>query len=741
MEVCALAECRDQVLVTGEVGEQAQLDLGVVAGQEHGALGHGEGLAHAMAQLRACGDVLQVGVGAREAPRGGHRLVEGGVDAPVAGHERRQRVEVGGLDLGALAVLEHLGHDRVVGGEVAEDLGIGGVEAALGALEPVGGEPQHVEEHVAQLLGGVDVEVLAGLRVDLLDHRVDLCAELGGLRREHAGVDPQAQALHLGEHRQQRHLHIVEQARRAVLLELLAKDCDQALGGHGVERCGGQLLGGLGQHVGEVGLGELRHREAAALGVEQVGGDADVEDARRVNRAGREHLRQRGVGGGEHVQQRLDVARGEPPRAEQTRERRVGLVALEPADLLARGRPQHVGEAEERPVRAVVIDRGTDPAAGSDGLVERRGGLVTGERGGQLQRRGRGLVVLLAQRGARRGDGAVPGQAHEARGHAREAERGERARDLGGVEGGEARVGEVQLDGGVGADRGHTAAHQRVVDVGAQVLAHLALDLVGVRDDLVEAAVLHDERGGLLGADARHAGDVVGGVALEAVEVRHELGRDAVVEVLDRRWVHDRHVRDALLGGDDLHAVGGELVHVAVAGEQQHRVAGRLAAPGQRAQDVVALPALELGHRHVERAQQVLDHRELLVQRRVHRRALRLVLGQHLHAHARLALIEGADHAVGVKRVHELDEHVEEAKERVGGAPVRRVHGLADRVERTVHEGVSVDDGDRAGLGRLGHGVPLVLSLRPIVGEKHPRGAGPPTARGSSRQFPALRLA
>ena len=34
------------------------------------------------------------------------------------------------------------------------------------------------------------------------------------------------------------------------------------------------------------------------------------------------------------------------------------------------------------------------------------------------------------------------------------------------------------------------AAHQRVVDVGAQVLAHLALDLVGMRDDLVEAAVL-----------------------------------------------------------------------------------------------------------------------------------------------------------------------------------------------------------------------------------------------------------
>ncbi|VWM25142.1 Uncharacterised protein [Collinsella intestinalis] len=65
--------------------------------------------------------------------------------------------------------------------------------------------------------------------------------------------------------------------------------------------------------------------------------------------------------------------------------------------------------------------------------------------------------------------------------------------------------------------------------MGAQILAHLALDLVGMGDDLVEVAVLRNEGTRLLGADAGHAGDIVGRVALEAVKVGDELGRDAVV--------------------------------------------------------------------------------------------------------------------------------------------------------------------------------------------------------------------
>ena len=83
------------MLVAGEVREQAQLDLRVVAREEDAARGHRERRAHAPAQLASDGDVLQVGVGAREASRRGHSLVEACVDAPVIGDEGRQGVQVG----------------------------------------------------------------------------------------------------------------------------------------------------------------------------------------------------------------------------------------------------------------------------------------------------------------------------------------------------------------------------------------------------------------------------------------------------------------------------------------------------------------------------------------------------------------------------------------------------------------------------------------------------------------------
>ena len=396
------------------------------------------------------------------------------------------------------------------------------------------------------------------------------------------------------------------------------------------------------------------------------------------------------------MKQRLDVARHDAALAEEPSKRGVCGIALDSQDLVGGCAPEHAGEAKERAVSAVVVNCAANPCAGGQGGLECGNCVIAGDWRGQLHH-ARWRCNSLRHRGARRGNGLLAGKSHETTGHARETERGEGLRNLNGVKGGKARVGEVKLDGGVRADGCHATRDERVLHVSAQILAHLALDLVGMRDDLVERAVLHDQRRSLLGANAGNAGDVVGGVALEAVEVRHKFRRDAVVEVLHRGGVHDHHVRDALLGGDDLHVLGGELVHVTVAGEEVHVVAGRLAAARQGAEDVVALPALELGHGDVERAQELLHHRELLVQRRVHRWALGLVLGQHLHAHARLALVEGADHAVGAEGVHHLDEHVEEAEERARGAAVWRRHGLADRVEGAVHERVAVDDGDGAG--------------------------------------------
>ena len=233
-----------------------------------------------------------------------------------------------------------------------------------------------------------------------------------------------------------------------------------------------------------------------------------------------------------------------------------------------------------------------------------------------------------------------------------------------------------------------------------QVLAHLALDLVGVCDDLVQATVLRNERARLFGADARHAGDVIGRVALQTVKIGHERRRNAVIQVIHALGRHNRYVGQALTGRDHVDVLGHELIHVAITGHQQHVTAGLLAQARHGSQDIVAFPALGLQNRHVERGEQLLDHRKLRVQIGVHGRALRLILRQHLHAHARFALIKRHDHTVGVKGVDHLEKHVQKAKDRVGGATVRRVHGRRHSVEGAMHERVAVDNGKSAALVR-----------------------------------------
>ena len=46
----------------------------------------------------------------------------------------RQRVDVGAFELGELAVLEHLAHDLVIGGEFLQHVGGGGDDLALAVL-------------------------------------------------------------------------------------------------------------------------------------------------------------------------------------------------------------------------------------------------------------------------------------------------------------------------------------------------------------------------------------------------------------------------------------------------------------------------------------------------------------------------------------------------------------------------------------------------------------------------------
>ncbi len=134
--------------VGGEVGHEAEFDLGVVGRHEDVAGGAGEGGADFAAGGGADGDVLEVGVGGGEAAGGGADLVEGGVDAVVAVGELGEGVEVGGFEFLELAVFEDEGGDFVEGGEVFEDVLGGGDDFALAVLHGLG-EVHFVEEDVA----------------------------------------------------------------------------------------------------------------------------------------------------------------------------------------------------------------------------------------------------------------------------------------------------------------------------------------------------------------------------------------------------------------------------------------------------------------------------------------------------------------------------------------------------------------------------------------------------------------
>src|SRR5271165_973670 len=95
VDVVAAAVGFDQQRVGGEVGEQAELDLRVVGGEEQVAGFGDEGGANLAAQLGADGNVLQVGIDGGEASGGRAGHVEGGVQTTRARVQQRgQRVYV-----------------------------------------------------------------------------------------------------------------------------------------------------------------------------------------------------------------------------------------------------------------------------------------------------------------------------------------------------------------------------------------------------------------------------------------------------------------------------------------------------------------------------------------------------------------------------------------------------------------------------------------------------------------------
>ena len=344
------------------------------------------------------------------------------------------------------------------------------------------------------------------------------------------------------------------------------------------------------------------------------------------------------------------------------------LRALGVADGDVPGPARRRGEGEAHQVRSQGVYASV---LGVDG----RGLDVEGEAGGggegrdqRVQRRlvgDGGVVALDGVAGGGGGSGGVlVGVVGLAGGHpvdeAEELKAAEELHDVGAAVATPAGGLEVEADGGVAAQRDEVEAEVGGVAMGLQERALPLGHLVEVVVDGLDGAELHEQADGRLLADAGDAGDVVGGVAAQGLEVDELVGGEAAVALADAGLVEDKLLGHAVLE-HDADAGGDKLEDVRVAGEDKDvDVLGlRLLAEG--AEEVVGLQAVELVDGDLEGLHEAADVGELLCELRGHLRALGLVGLEALVAEGGGGQVERDGEVGGLEVLHGLAEHLGEA--------------------------------------------------------------------------------
>ena len=252
------------------------------------------------------------------------------------------------------------------------------------------------------------------------------------------------------------------------------------------------------------------------------------------------------------------------------------------------------------------------------------------------------------------------------------------------------------LERNVVLEQHQLARDARLLGELGQPLAPLGLlDLAGALQQRVEVAVLVDELGGGLHADARHAGDIVGGVARQRLNVDHLVRRHA--ELLTHLVGPDRLV---LHGVEHRHARLDELHQVLVGGDDGHVAAGSNRVLGVGGDQVVRLEAQLLDAGDVEGPHCLADQRELGNELFRRGRTMRLVVLIDLVAKGLLAGIEDDGEvrrpAPLARILQQLPQHGTEAVHGAHGQSVRGARQRRQGVEGAKDVARAVDQIDVA---------------------------------------------
>ena len=195
MDILSLPESVHHGVIARKMRQDAQLNLAVISIHQHVPRGRHKGAADLPSQIGAHRNILQVGLGAGNAPRGRAGLVKEGMDAALVVHLADQRVNIGAVQFAHLPVFQDIADGGMGIPQRLQRFGVGG--KAFAGLSP-GLETQPVEQHVAQLLGAVDIELAhAAQGIDALPQRVLPGRQARADFPQHVGIHPEAFALHI----------------------------------------------------------------------------------------------------------------------------------------------------------------------------------------------------------------------------------------------------------------------------------------------------------------------------------------------------------------------------------------------------------------------------------------------------------------------------------------------------------------------------------------------------------------